>query len=65
LQPEIETPSVLKLTVPVAPVVTVAVRETDAPLKAETADMLNEVVEAVPGCTATLGFERGEKPWLF
>jgi len=65
LQPEIETPSVVKLTVPVAPGVTAAVRDTDAPVKAELADRVNVVADAVPGLTSTLGSDRSEYPWLF
>ena len=65
LQPEIETPSVVKLTVPVAPGVTAAVRDTDAPVSAELADRVNVVADAVPGLTSTLGSDRSEYPWLF
>ena len=65
LQPEIEAPSVVKLTVPVAPTVTVAVRDTEAPVRAELVDIVNVVAEAVPGRTSTLGLDRSEYPWLF
>jgi hypothetical protein len=65
LHPEIETPSVVKLTVPVAPEVMSAVSETETPANAETAGIVKLVVEEVPGLTKTLGFERGDRPRLF
>jgi hypothetical protein len=59
-QPVIVDPPDVKLTVPVAPVVTVAVNVTDAPEMIEAADETKAVVDAVPGRTATRGVER----WL-
>jgi hypothetical protein len=64
-QPEIETLSVVKLTVPVAPSVTAADRETELPACAELVDIVMVVVEAEPGCSTTLGSDGSELPALF
>jgi hypothetical protein len=59
-QPVIEVPSFVKLTVPVAPVVTVAVKVSYVFTTIEELETVSVVEEAFPGITATRGVER----WL-
>ena len=59
--PVIDVPSLVKFTVPVAPVVTVAVKVSYEFTTMEELEMANVVDEELPGITATRGVER----WLY
>ena len=59
--PVIEVPSLVKSIVPVAPLVTVAVRVSYPFTTIEALEMARVVVDALPGITAT----RGVDLWLY
>jgi hypothetical protein len=63
--PVIEVLPAMKLTVPPAPDVTVAVKVTDVPTEKLVELDVRVTVEAVPGRTATRGVERGLYPAEF
>jgi hypothetical protein len=69
-QPVIDVPLTVKFTVPVAPVVTVAVSVIDWPYVDVVAETLRETVEVVPACTAMSDSDvefvppKGEAPML-
>jgi hypothetical protein len=56
--PEIVIPPEVKFTVPVAPVVTVAVNVTEPPMTIEVDVDARVTAEELPGITATRGVER-------
>jgi hypothetical protein len=58
--PVIDVPLTVKFTVPVAPVVTVAVSVIDWPYVDVVAETLRETVEVVPACTAKRGADLSE-----
>jgi hypothetical protein len=59
-QPVIDVPSAVKSIVPVAPVVTVAVKVSYPPITIDGAEAVSVVVEVFPGLTMTRGVDR----WL-
>ena len=64
-QPVIEVPLTVKLTVPEAPEVTVAVSVTVCPNKDVVLETVSETVEVLPAITAKRGADRSLKPAPF
>jgi cytoskeletal protein RodZ len=64
-QPVMEIPFTMKLTVPVAPAVTVAVSVTVCPNADVTLETASAVLELVPGVTGTRGSDLSLNPAAF
>lgn len=56
-QPEIVVPPAVKFTVPVAPLVTVAVKVIEPPVTIDVAEDDTEILDAFPGFTKTRGLD--------